>query len=622
MIDALWSDDKIDSALDSITERLIPYDAAYAAMSTMQGQYEADRATSAQTIGDLNANIVVLGNTIVTDDAAIQEWRDENTALSTTVNSLSAQVTTLTQDKATLTSNVATLNGTVTYLQSALNASTGTVTSLQGQVVTLTQSNASLSATNTSLSAQVATLTPDVTVTVGTSGIISRTVPAVSYVEQTPLWTTAAWPTAKANIAACVGAHKIHIFPFGLLDPQTTATSPIDLTTPQRLATALAKIREVSATAPIILTLYGASWWMKQTLYNGAIADLTSASAYLDSGRVKYSQLAKWLALVDASVTLAAASGCRDFEVWNELKGYYDVYPHVGQTWDASMNPGNTTAHPVMGYSYFYQQSVAQVIATMTRLGYPRTAYRIGGPYMLLNSQGVSDSDSIPSTHPLYPCRTVWGYLDKEGDNALKQFLGNVQANSLPLDVLCIDATTWNTDEQYPTANPFDLTRKYGDITSYIRTLLPTYGLPADLPIRFSECYVVPQPTLRTIDSSALLAAMTADMLAQCLLNRVEYAILWGPTAAGTGGVGGGNAGIVASDGTLQKAGAAVKLFRDHFAPGANVYPLQSSDPSVDGVGFDGGAILWSKTPNIHKVALDGDVYTLAPYEVRGVALG
>jgi hypothetical protein len=575
----------IQSQLQAQAETRLLLSDAYRLAQQVVATYEADRAARAQEVADLNTNIVVLGNTIVADDAEI------------------------------------------TGLKSSIDVLDDKVTSLQGQVVTLTQRcatlDSSLSTANTALyttGAQLAALTPDVTVTVGASGVVSRTVPAVSYVEQKPVWTLPAWSAMKPNLAQAAGAHKVHIYPFGTLDPQPDPTKPIDLVA-SGLANAFAKLKDISATAPIILTLYGATWRMKQTLYNGVITDLTSAQAYDDAGRVKYSQLPNWLALVDAAVALAAGNGIRDFECWNELKGYYDVYPHKGQTWDASMNPGNTATNPVMGYSYFYQQTANQVIATMARLGYARTSYRIGAPYMLMNSQGVADADSVSSTHPLYQYRTQWGYLDKEGDNALKQFLSNVQTYSLPLDTLLIDATTWNTDEQYPTADPFDLTRKYGDLIAYIRSLLPTYGLPADMPIDFSELYALPQPPLRTTGSADMIASMTADILAKCLLNRVRYPILWGPTAAGVGGTGGSNAGIVASDGTLQRVGQVTKLFKDNLAPGVTVYPLQSSDKGVDGLAWGNGAILFNKTAQPRKVAFGGDVYQLAPYAVRAVSL-
>jgi hypothetical protein len=458
---------------------------------------------------------------------------------------------------------------------------------------------------------QVTDLSPDVTVTVGDTGVVSRTVPAVSFVEQTPLWNTAAWPAIKASVASCVGATKIHVYPFGLLDPWGDATKPIDLTTGNRLATGLAKLREVSSSAPIILTLYGAEWWMKHTVFGGTITDMTSTQAFSDNGRVKYPQLAKWLQLVDAAVALAAGSGCRDFEIWNELKGYYDVYPHVGQKWDASMGTS-----PVMGYSYFAQATIGQVIATMTRLGIARAQYRIIAPYMMLRSQGVKGVNSIPSTHPLYQYGTSWGYADKMGDNALREFLANAQTQGISFDALGLDLATGNSDGVYATADPFDLVAKFGHYLSYVRGLLPTYGFSADMPVDFCELYPMPQPQYRDANSEALRAAVWADCLRQCVLGRVRYPIMWGaiaPVNAAFDNLGG----LIAADGTLQKTGEVFRLYKDYFGPGTTVYPLVASDSSISGLYSDKVALMINRTNTARKVALANDVYELAAHDVR-----
>jgi hypothetical protein len=292
----------IAAQLQQLSETRLPLGDAIGIAQQMQATYEADRAAKDATIDNLTQQVTTLTNQMQAQGVTLANLTTDKAALESDNAALTAQVATLTQsnsDKAT----------------------------------EITGDNATIAA----LHVQVTDLSPDVSVTVGDTGIVSRTVTAVSFVEQTPLWNTAAWPAIKASVASCVGATKIHVYPFGLLDPWGDATKTIDLTTGNRLATGLAKLREVSGSAPIILTLYGAEWWMKHTVFGGAITDMTSAQAFSDNGRVKYPQLAKWLQLVDAAVALAAGQGCRDFEIWNELKGYYDVYPHVGQKWDASM---------------------------------------------------------------------------------------------------------------------------------------------------------------------------------------------------------------------------------------------------------------------------------------------
>jgi hypothetical protein len=469
----------------------------------------------------------------------------------------------------------------------------------------------------------------DTTITVaGSTTVSSRMYPAVSFVENPPVFNSGSWATMAPNIDSCTGATKVHIFPFGLLDPWPSNSSGKTASTPTNMARtdaaylgqALQKIQAMNNTKPIILTLYGAEWFMKHTVNANVITDMTFSQQFSSSGRVKNAGLADWLIQVDSAVTVAAGYGVRDFEVWNELKGYYDTYPHVSQTWDASMNKGDLSGganDKIVGYSYFYQQTANQVITTMTGLGIARNQYRIGGPYMLLNSQGVSDADSIGSSEPLYAYRNQWGYMDKEGVNALKQFLAAVQANSLPLDVLLLDSSTWNTDESYPTSDPFDLTVKYNHIVSYIRSILPTYGISSDIPIDFSEIYAMPQPALRTTDSGPLRAAQHADMLAWCMLNRVRYPILWGPTGAGIGGTGGPAGAPVSTAGALQATGTVCKYFKDNFAPGTALYACTSDNGNLGAVASLTKIICWNKTGNNLKANVDGDILDFTPYEVK-----
>lgn len=466
----------------------------------------------------------------------------------------------------------------------------------------------------------------DDTLTVtNTGGVVSRLVPAVSLVETTPLWNTAGWATAKPNINAAVGAIKIHQKDFGLLDPWASNSSgPTESapslwndTTKSYLPRGLNKIREINAAVPIILTIYAATWWMKQTVFNDVIANLTSNDAYSDSGRVKYSQLPNFLILVDGAVRKAEAEGCLDFEVWNEVKGWYDVYPHVGQKWDATMNPGNTVDHPVMGFSYFYQQVANQIISTMTSLGhsYPG-GFRIGGPYVTHTSQSTPGTNTISASDGLYQYGPIWGYTYKANVNFIKEFLDNVVAHSMPLDTFLIDVSTGATDNVYASSNPFDLTRKFGDIPAYWRGELAARGLDSDIAIDFSEIYPVPQPALRTADSEPLRAAMWADTLMHALMNRVRYPIMWGPTAPVDTKYS-NLANIIKADGTMQMVGTVFQFFKDHFGPGTTVYAGTSANGKLAYAASSTHLAAWNRTATDVVATVDGDRLSFTHYETK-----
>lgn len=448
------------------------------------------------------------------------------------------------------------------------------------------------------------------------NAVISRTTPAVSFIDNPVMWSGAGWSNAKASLAQAVGAYKTHIYPFGLLDPWAsdingkTESDPSLWATGNRLDKALTEIRACDANAPIILTLYSAPWFTKTTLWNNTHTPLTYADRFSDDGRVTADGLADWLTYVDEAVQRAAASpyNCRDFEVWNEGKGYYATGASNG-VWDATMNAG-TGSNGDMGYSYFYQQTAAQIVATMTGLSIARDQYRISGPYPVLSGRGVSNGSSIGSGHPLYAYREVWGYANAAPITFTQDFLGHARDEGLPLDVLSLDTSTFLQDATYPTADPFDPSSKFAPITAYWRDQLDAYGFDADLPIDYSEIYAFPPPDLQTAGQETLRAAIWADCLTQCVMTRVRYPMMWGAVGSAQGS-NSDEGGLItdprdgASAGQLTRVGEITRDIKTHFGPGARVFALQGSD-AIGGMATEWQTLLYNKTDAAVTVALRG----------------
>lgn len=471
-----------------------------------------------------------------------------------------------------------------------------------------------------------------VTAAIATQAVISRTVPAMSFVENPPLWNGAGWAVTQVSLDGASGAFKLHVFPFGLLNPwDDDAAGPVEANpslweSGNRLVTGLAKIREVSATAPIILTLYRSPWWTMGQLHasDGTTTLLTQADDDDDIGRVMINYLPDWLILVDEAVQLAVAEGCRDFEVWNEAKGYYSVPAGTGQTWDSSMEAG-TADNADMGYGYFYKATAEQIVATMTALEFQRSEYRIGIAYPVLSTKGATSADAVPSNHPLYQYRNQWGYANKAPINFTRDLLGHVQAGDIPanlVDVLLLDASTFLQSGSYPSTDPFDYTEKFTHIINYWRDVLVEFGFPRDYPIDFSEIYAFPYPDLQTDGQEVLRAAMWADCLTRCVLGRVRYPIMWSATGLAQGS-NSDEGGLIASaaTGTLTLVGEVAAFIKDNFGPGARVYPIDVAGGAIGGMVSGYSALLYNKTNGEVTGNIRGYEYNFTAYETKMLTL-
>ena len=488
----------------------------------------------------------------------------------------------------------------------------------------------------------------DVFVTIAeASSVISRTVPAVAFIENPPLWGAAGWNNVTTSLASCVGAYKVHLFPFGLLDPWNsnesgpTEAAPSLWATDNRLVTALRKIRECDPTAPILLTLYGACWWMKGKLHasNGTTTLMTSlmtslmtyAERYSAEGRVMINYLDDWLLMVDKAVQLAAAEGCRDFEVWNEAKGFYSVPSGSGQTWDARYEAG-TANQADMGYSYFYKATAEQVVVTMTRLGIARNQYRIGGPYPVLSTQGGLSANAIANTHPLYQYGSQWGYANKAPINFTREFLGHARKEGFEFDVLTLDLSTSLQDgslqeRSYPSSDPFDYTAKFQHVTQYWRDVLGEFGFDRDMDLDYGEIYSFPIPGFQAKGNEILRAALWADCLKHCVIGRVRYPIMWGAigTAQGSNSSEGGlvsDPSLGAGCGTLTRTGEIARYFKEEFGPGRAIYAVSSSDGRIDGLASTTAALLYNKSGETLTVSVAGTRQTFAGYEAKLLKIG
>jgi hypothetical protein len=444
---------------------------------------------------------------------------------------------------------------------------------------------------------------------------------SVAMIENPPLWSLPSWGTIRESLAQCCDVFKYHIFPFGLIDPWLEGESEPNFQRGQGLGNAFSRFREIQAYNPqakILLTLYGAPWWMKSVMFKGVSTPLTSADAYSDDGRVTQGALPRWLTLVDKAVRLAVAYGCTDFEIWNEVKGWYATPNNQARTWDARYAPG-TGVNGDMGFSYFHEQTANRVVQTMTALGFSRNQYRIAAPYIPMPTRGSANADSIPSTHPLYAFREKWGYMNIQPVKFLVEFFQQVALHKLPLDMIALDLSAGTTDGVYPNLNPFNYSSKLADIVQYARNELNLAGLPESLPFIISEHYEPPPGELDNSDSEPLRSAMWADAMRVSMLSGVLYTVPWGASSPVQGKYPQLSALINKTTGELRMTGRVFSLFKKHFPPGTKLVKTVMAGKDFQTLASAEWTMLFNQSGQPRKVLVGTKIYDMLPYETSVV---
>jgi hypothetical protein len=180
-----------------------------------------------------------------------------------------------------------------------------------------------------------------------------------------------------------------------------------------------------------------------------------------------------WLVQCVAERYMVAPYNVRYFQVWNELKGYYDP---VSNSWDYKNTPGNTNGYNAMhGYSYMYNQVYQQLTNVAGALGIAVSNLHIGGPYVVMDSGSASNEMSNPSgvTGP-------WGVLDQRELDVINYWL----TNNAGAGFVCVDA---GSDNRWggEITDLFTCCHKFSAVNNWIRQQ-PGGGV---LPIVWAEWY-------------------------------------------------------------------------------------------------------------------------------------
>ena len=324
-------------------------------------------------------------------------------------------------------------------------------------------------------------------------------------------------------------------------------------------------MRDTNAT--MIITLCAAPDWMK----NGRAG--TTDWAKLDVAPTPdhyadFAELARQTALRYPDV--------RYFQVWNELKGF----------WNADLNRWDYEGYTEM-YNLVYDALKAV-----------NPAIQVGGPYVVMDSWG----DRAAMSHPSQ-VGGPYGILDQRPLDVIAYWLDHKHG----ADFITVDGGNTNWD-QLTLTDPFAATQKFADVAAWI-------AQRTDLPLWWAEWYAWGDTNDDTYANSAVMTLA----LMQMAQSGASVALMWQPE--------GDTSGVSFPTGlftkTKERGGgratsyyASQKAFKDYFGPGAIFYEVSTSSSKVVALASGTALLLVNTTSEPLIVAIDGQVSILQGYAV------
>jgi hypothetical protein len=398
---------------------------------------------------------------------------------------------------------------------------------------------------------------------------------------------------AKGLVSGGLGLVNTQVMAWGADDPWPDPSQP----GPTNWDELDAKVQLALDTgATPVLTLCEAPWWMKGQLNaDGTTTLLTAGQEWDDiayNSRVLDDRMDDWLTLVQAVVEryLDTPYGVTHFQVWNELKGYYNPATNA---WDHDTSAGDPSGpNAKHGYTYLYNQTYARIKATAQAMKVFPGSVQVGGPYVVMDTWSSTDT-SNPSDWT-----TAYGNYDQRSLDVVTYWL----ANNAGAEFLTLDAGNTNRDANITDA--FTAAEKFADIVTWVRGR-------SNLPVWFAEWYADPY--------SGTDANYDAAVKAYSMLRFLDAG---GATLLEWNGVGGGtDAGLWTSTSTSSGGQptpwyAACQLFHQHFAAGTTLLTTTASAPTVAALASPDTTLLVNKTPDTRLAVVNGTSVTLSPYQI------
>ncbi|MGZ4691463.1 MAG: GH39 family glycosyl hydrolase [Acidimicrobiia bacterium] len=263
------------------------------------------------------------------------------------------------------------------------------------------------------------------------------------------------------------------------------------------------------------------------------------------------------------------------FQVWNELKGFYD---ERGNHWDAA------------GYTELYNRVYDAVKKV-------RPTARIGGPYVVL--------ESSPREQQSHPSEVAgpWGVIDQRGLDVIDYWLARAHG----ADFLSVDMRTMSRDGGLAT-DEFTATDKFAAIDRWL-------AARSKLPIWWSEWYV--QPKLAGWSGRHQDAVMTRALMAMAT-SGASVALVWQPE-----GGPGSCMGCLWSDTARSDGGEPTPFARSlgefvaRFPPGSKLVQVSAPTAPIAVLASAKTILLVNTSPKPVEAAVNDRSVPMRGYEVR-----
>jgi hypothetical protein len=315
-----------------------------------------------------------------------------------------------------------------------------------------------------------------------------------------------------------------------------------------------------------------------------------------------------WLHLIQRTAEryMVAPYNVRYFQVWNELKGYYNPQTNSNDITTNAGDPNGPNARH--GYTYMYNQVYTTLMNTAQSLNISTDSIKVGGPYVFMDIWSNSSRISNPSK-----LVTAYGIFDQRPLDAIQYWL----QHKVGAGFITVDGSLQDHNGQM-LADPFVTATLFADTVKWIRSLNPTlFPGSTTLPVWLAEWFASPPPKEFNINYDNAVKSLTMSTFIKA---GGGAAFSWGGSGDGTSDRGYWTPTETASGGQPFPWYYTMKTLNKDFGAGTKLYPAIVSDPQqVAALASDQHILLINKTSRALSLTVNGVGRTLAAYEVSEV---
>ena len=360
-----------------------------------------------------------------------------------------------------------------------------------------------------------------------------------------------------------------------------------------------------------VITLAEAPWWMKGEYEGkGKTTLLTANDEWQDiaySSRILDNKMGAWTHLVQAVAEryMKPPYNVRYFQVWNELKGYFN--PDTNN-YDFTISSGNPSgANATHGYTYMYNQVYTTLMNVARTQDIAQQDIKIGGPYAVVESWSSAQQSSNPSA-----LIEQYGVIDQRSLDILQYWLQHkIGAGFITFDASLENNNTMKILNQ----QPFVAANIFANTVMWLRSLNPKlYPGATTLPIWLAEWYSWTETSGTTSNEDNALKAYT---MIQFIQAGGAVTLSWNNFGNGASDFGLWTSTQKAGGGQPRPWYTTYKSLMNDFGSGTTLYKTNVSDPaSISALASNKNLLLVNKTANNVTVSVNSKTISLTPYQV------